>query len=839
MQMNSYLAHGNIEFRSGNLDAALRFYLSGINSSPELEKTFAFNAALVYKKCGDYAAFHDSVDRNGYLFASELTPEVERLERKYDQLLNDSICGWVDAKAASMNLRAKRGGDFLQYLFSFALGRKPEPNELKHYVSPENVLRKTDIIIEVIASVECLSYGGVNPKIPGSEIINPMTKTVVGSIKSDEIKLSPNAHPLVSIIVPVYGKIEYTLMCLASIARHQPRANYEIIVVDDASPDHSVDILNSISGIRLIACEKNGGFIASCNIGAHAAKGEYLCFLNNDTEVMPGWLDELIKTFESLPMTGLVGSKLVYPSGVLQEAGGIIWKDASAWNFGRNQNPAEPIYNYAREVDYCSGASIVIPKELFVRLGCFDSHFSPAYYEDSDLAMKVRHSGYRVIYQPLSVVVHYEGITSGTDVGSGVKSYQVDNRKKMYERWVRELSTHRENGVDPYLEKDRGAKGRVLFIDACTPTPDKDSGSIDAFNLMLLFRDIGYQVTFVPEDNYAYMDKYTPNLQRNGIYALYHPYVSSLVQHLKEFGKYYELVMIFRPMVTARHLSDIRKFCPNAKVIFNTVDVHYLRMQREAAIKNDPSLLDSASAMRLVELSLIEKVDATTVVSSEELKVLQNTNPGKPILHMPYSRRVGRFIADFESRSGIIFVGGFQHAPNVDAVRYFCNEIMPYLRKISPEIKLSVVGSNMPGEIESFACDNILIHGYVEKITPLLRSAKINIAPLRYGAGIKGKIGGAMAVGLPTVATSCAAEGMGLNDGINIVLADEPKKFAEMLSGLYCDEKSWNNISLNGVEFAEREWGAEALFGNINRLLEAVGFERAPPSRSFILYGEN
>ncbi|HKI21109.1 MAG TPA: glycosyltransferase family 2 protein, partial [Isosphaeraceae bacterium] len=217
----------------------------------------------------------------------------------------------------------------------------------------------------------------------------------------------------VSIVIPVYNHVRDTVACLESIKGSRPDATYEVIVVDDGSSDGTQKILSRIEGLVTIRNPRNEGFIGSCNRGAAAARGEHIVFLNNDTTVTEGWLDALVATFRNMPGTGLAGAKLIYPNGRLQEAGGVIWRDASGWNYGRGDDPDHPRYNFTREVDYCSGACIMVPRDLFHELGGFDRSYSPAYYEDTDLAFKIRHAGHKVIYQPMARIIHHEGLTSG------------------------------------------------------------------------------------------------------------------------------------------------------------------------------------------------------------------------------------------------------------------------------------------------------------------------------------------------------------------------------------------------------------------------------------------
>ncbi len=652
------------------------------------------------------------------------------------------------------------------------------------------------------------------------------------------IHLSVSDNPLVSVIIPVYGKIEYTLYCLASIASNPPQAAFELIIIDDCSPDNSIEVLGNIKGIRLIQNEQNQGFIRSCNAGAKAAQGEYLYFLNNDTEVTQGWMDELLRTFQEFPGTGLAGSKLIYPDGRLQEAGGIIWQDGSAWNFGHSQDPLFPIYNYAREVDYCSGASIMVPKILFDELGGFDEYYLPAYCEDSDLALKIRDQGYRVIYQPMSTIIHYEGITSGTDTSQGTKAYQIENTKKLYERWKDRLRTHQLPGMDVDNAKDRRATYRVLVLDHCTPTPDQDAGSVTVFNSMLLLREMGFQVTFIPENNFLYLPDYTTALQRIGVEVLYAPYITSVEMHIKEFGSRYDLALLSRPMVVEFHLMAIRKYCLKIKILYYTHDLHFLRMSREAELFEDQRKQVAADEMKQREFNAILMCDASIVVTENELELLRPEFPEKNIYVLPLILNIPGTEKSFADRRDIVFVGGYQHTPNVDAVQYFVAEVMPLIRKQLPGSCFYVVGSKPPSEIKALASEDVVITGFVEDLTPLLDKMRISVAPLRYGAGIKGKIGTAMAVGLPVVATPLAVEGMSLTSGENILVADGAEAFADTIVSLYQDKTLWNRISQNSVTFADKAWGAESAYRILSEIIADLGINATRGTYPLSLYSE-
>lgn len=247
--------------------------------------------------------------------------------------------------------------------------------------------------------------------------------------------LPVSTAPHVSVVIPVHGKLAWTLACLRSIARTGADTPFEVIVVDDASPDASADTLRKIEGLRLLRNAENLGFIGSCNAGAAKARGACLLFLNNDTQVTPGWLDTLHECLLHEPDCGIVGSRLVYPDGRLQEAGGIVYADATCWNTGRFEDRNDPRYRYRREVDYVTGAALMIRRRLFKSIGGFDARYAPAYYEDADLAFSVRATGQRIMYEPGSLIVHMEGTTAGTDVFAGVKKQQQVNQQRFARIW--------------------------------------------------------------------------------------------------------------------------------------------------------------------------------------------------------------------------------------------------------------------------------------------------------------------------------------------------------------------------------------------------------------------
>ena len=635
-----------------------------------------------------------------------------------------------------------------------------------------------------------------------------------GHFASPEGIRFPNPlEPQVSVVIPVHGKCDLTLRCLKSLRDSGTGRSFEVIVVDDASPDESGQTLSTIAGIRYLRNDRNLGFLQSCNRGAALARGHYILLLNNDTMVESGAIDALADTFNSHHNVGLVGAKLYFEDGSLQEAGGIVFADGSAANFGRGDDPRKPEYNYVRDVDYCSGAAIMLPSTLWLQLGGFDNYYERAYYEDTDLAFRVRQAGYRTLYQPFAKIIHSEGATSGTDPSKGEKRYQTENQVRFLERWRDALELgHAAPSTPPELAKDRGVAGHVLIIDWATPMADHDSGSVDTVNLVRMLGRLGMKTVFAAHRDLDYRGSYTDNLQRLGAEVLYAPHWPSLRAYLDAHGKELEHVIVHRVGVFKELAPDLKRLCPNARIVFNTVDLHHLREARQAEVEQSDKLKRQAQATRKTEIELARRSDAIVVVSDHEKVLLQEAVPNKPVFHLPLTRDIpGAGAADFSQRHGIAFLGNYLHPPNIDAVLHFVQQVWPALHAKMPSVELLVGGAQMTAEVEELGlASGVRTIGYVEDLADFFGRIRLTIAPLRYGAGAKGKVISSLCHGIPTVASPIAAEGINLKDGREILIAESAEDWVTHLQSAYCNEQVWRDLSSNGLKVMHRSHSLEA-----------------------------
>ncbi len=628
-------------------------------------------------------------------------------------------------------------------------------------------------------------------------------------------------EPLVSIVIPAHNKAEYTYRCLESILANSGDVEYDITIVDDASTDATSAMLETIHGVRIVRPAENLGFVHACNLGADTASGRYLVFLNNDTEVNDGWLSGLLDTFADQDAVGLVGAKLVYPDGRLQEAGAIVWRDGVARHYGRDDDPGKPEYNFVREVDYCSGACVMVRRDVWKRIGGFDVRYAPAYYEDADLAFAVRSLGYKVLYQPRTTVVHIEGESFGASEFGAIKRLQSANRKKFVDKWQTVLARdHRVHGsVSPFAARIRRPDGRALVVDDVVPAYDRDAGAQRRFVFLQLLTELGFAVTFIPQ-NLRWTEHYTDALQQLGIEVLYQPV--DVKGYLHRAGRHLDLVIVARPEIAQQYVPLARKYAPHAKIVFDTVDLHYLRESRRAVLTRSRSDLRRAEAYRLLELSASHQCDASIVVSTVDKAVLEADTSHDRTYVVPLAHPVSPSIPPFRERSDLLFIGSFVHPPNVDAVCYFVNEIFPLIAPRLGAAKLHIVGEAPTREIKALANSDIIVTGWVKDVEPYFRGCRVSIAPVRYGAGAKGKIGHSMSYGLPVVTTPVGAEGMELVEGRDVLVGGTPAEFADEVVRLYTDEQLWTQTSRRSIAYVTRACTPDIVRGKIAAMVAEV-----------------
>lgn len=631
------------------------------------------------------------------------------------------------------------------------------------------------------------------------------------------------SNPDVSVVIPAHNKVKVTYAALCALLLAWNKATFEVIVVDDGSTDETARLEKIVTGITVLHNETPQRFIKACNAGAAAARGTYVALLNNDTEPTTGWLDALIDAFQRFDRVGLVGSRLLYPDGRQQEAGGIIWGTGDPWNYGRLENPWDPRFSYARQADYLSGAALLTSRTIWDKVEGLSTYLEPMYFEDTDLAFKVREAGFTTWYIPSSIVYHYEGLTSGTETSSGFKRFQEVNRPKFKRRWAKAFAGFSKVGTAPDLEKDRGNHGRILFVDSTTPTPDRDAGSYAALQEIRLVQSLGYKVTFLPE-NLAWMGSYTEDLQRIGVEVIVAPFYRSLDEFFDARAGEFDAFYITRYHVMQTTAPRIRTRNPEARIIMNNADLHYLRLLRRAMAEKDPAQIDDARAVREQELAAMRSADLVLSYNPTEHAVIDAISEGAiRVMTCPWVLDLPETVAPRDGRSGLSFLGSFQHHPNVEGLEWFLREVMGPLATTHPDLRLSIYGSRMPEKFKAQASETILPIGYVEDAAEAYDKHLVFVAPLLSGAGIKGKVLNALVRGTPCVLTPVAAEGIGLRDGEDCLIVDRPQDWAEAIRRLHDDAALWQRLADNARAHAARTYSFERGRDLMRAALEEVG----------------
>jgi glycosyltransferase involved in cell wall biosynthesis/GT2 family glycosyltransferase len=620
-----------------------------------------------------------------------------------------------------------------------------------------------------------------------------------------------------SIVVAVGDDVELTFQCLRSLAREVDLTETEVLVVNDAS-DASLDLTRELLShfrglVRVIERETNGdavdepgvGVVGALNRGAARARGAYLIFLGGDAVVQSGWLGALIETLERDERAGAAGSISLGARGRVREAGAIVWSDGETLQYGRGLSPEDRRLAFAREVDYCSAASLIIRREMFERLGGFDTRYASDDYAAASICMGVRSLGQRVVYQPASRVTRFEG--EGAHNVS--ERERAADREKFREKWRAALA--REHHAHDPSQTERAANRKwttqVAIFDDCIPTPDRDAGSARMLHILRALSEWSHPVLITLSKQSR--PDYERALWREGIETARARDFERLVRERR-----FRAAILSRPHVAEGLLKPIRRADPRTRIVFDMVDAHSLRLAREHQLTGDPETAREAERYRRIESRLARECEVVWCASTADEEYMERLAPGVrtkvvPTIHPPHERGL-----PFERREHILFVGNFRHRPNADAVHFYAREVLPRVRESLPEVELLLIGDNAPPEFTAY--EGVRVLGYVPDIEPVLASARVSVAPLRFGAGINGKIGEALAHGLPVVTTTIGAAGIALRDGEEALIADSPEALADATVRLYTDASLWQRLSDKGYAHVERNFSPRVVRKVVN-----------------------
>ena len=601
------------------------------------------------------------------------------------------------------------------------------------------------------------------------------------------LALPEPADPEASIVIPTYGRYFDTLRCLHAIMAHSGGlVGFETILIDDDPSNPLAPLLADVPGLRIERNLENLGFLRSCNVAARLARGWHIIFLNNDTLVRPDWLEPLLAPVRRDPRVGMVGCKLLNTDGTLQEAGGIMFSDGWGHSFGEGDDPAKPEYNYLRSVDVVVGAAFLVRRELFEAVGGFDDRYAPAFYEEFDLAFKIRAAGHDVVYQPRSEVVHL----GSTSYGPEVRDRQsLRNHAQFCLKWESELASQPEPNGDLFGSRQRPDDiGTILMIDDKVPEYDRHAGALTVFQYIGLLVRLGFRIVYWPADATA-REPYAARLQDMGVEVLYAP--ATLPEWLRANGHHLRAVWTARPDVTAPLLALLRKMT-DAPILYYPHDLHHLREMRHYRLTGDLDALARSHRLRRIELAIFRDVDWVMTPSDEEARVIGDIAPSARVRVIPpylYPQGAAQSLdaATLEARSDILFVGGFKHPPNADAAIWLVETIMPLVWQKAPAAKVLIVGDTPTERIAGLASSRVDIIGHVPDLVPWFARARLSAAPLRYGAGVKGKIVSSLQAGVPVVTTAIGNEGIALADGTEALLGETAQELADAIVRLTRD----------------------------------------------------
>ena len=651
---------------------------------------------------------------------------------------------------------------------------------------------------------------------------------------NSQLNFPPIKHPEISIIIIFYNRVELTLNCLYSLLR-TPFQSFELILVDNNSSDQTRTLLQRINGAKVILNDQNLHYLLACNQATKIAQGNYLLFLNNDTQILGDSISSAFNTIKSSEDIGAVGGKLILPDGTLQEAGSIIWQDGTCLGYGRGDSPNAPQYLFKRAVDYCSAAFLLTRRDLFLQLRGFDQDYQPAYYEETDYCIRLQKIGKKIMYDPNVNILHYE-FASSSNRGSSDHAIALMEKnqqllKEKHKDWFKSQYPSDLKNLIFARTQAREKQKRLLYIDDRIPHPWVGSGYTRSHSILSHLVKLDYAITLYPGD-LRYLEDWSTiyadipqNVEVMRGYGLV-----ILEDFLRERQGYYDMVFVSRPH-NIKHLNSIlaqdnllksAKIIYDAEALFSIRDYEYKRLnkidfteeERQKAITEEIKLAKNSHHI-------------ITVSPQEKQQFIQQGYTNVSILGHTLS--LYPTPKPFAERQNLIFVGSIYEleSPNADSLLWLTHEIFPLIQnQLDQTIELIIIGNNTVEEIKqkinNLNNSSIKLLGKVDDLIPFYNQARLFVAPTRYAAGIPHKVHEAAAYGLPIITTSLIAQQLGWNPEIELLVADDPVNFAQQCVKLYQDLTLWNQLRKNALKRVETECSPQFFSDTLNSILKSL-----------------
>jgi lipopolysaccharide biosynthesis protein/GT2 family glycosyltransferase len=641
------------------------------------------------------------------------------------------------------------------------------------------------------------------------------------------LALPTSPTPQVSVVLVLHNHAELTFETLRSLVEPLEQVPSEVIIVDNGSSDDTGELCARLDGACIVRNCDNLHFLQGVNQGVVKARGSSLLLLNNDTRIDPDAIRVAHEVLHAEADIGAVGGKIILLDGTLQEAGSIVWRDGTCLGYGRGRDPREAEFQFRRDVDYCSAAFLMTRRALFNDLNGFDGAFAPAYYEETDLCMRIRAAGYRIVYEPRVQVSHFEfGSSSSSEKALGLQR----RNRAVFERRHHDIlqRRHLTPKSRPLEARMRGQeKGRILYIDDRVPFPSHGAGFPRTNHMLHAIHAAGWFVTFYPlrhpgdlwSQSYELLPRDVEIMADHGCYGL-EPF-------LRERIGYYDVLLVSRPHnmeVVQKALLAVPDFLDSTRLIY---DAEALIAPREAMrLALEDVAVDEAQQKQALEHEIGLVAGALLLVAVNEYEAAQFRAAATiPVRVIGHRIKPEPTPTSFEARADILFVGLLDHdgSPNVDSIMWFAREVMPELdRLIGTHYKLKLAGRNAGKRIQALAGSRIELLGRVDDLTPCYDGARLFIAPTRYAAGLPQKVHEAAAFGLPCVTTSLLAWQLGWESGVELLAADAPKDFAAACARLYTDQQLWGRLREEALKRVARECNPADFAGRVSEMLAGL-----------------